>query len=262
MIIMKYVRYKISDDEFIGILENDTIYRLDYKSILEAIDDEENIKENYLNCTQDNLDDIKYLSPTDPSKVVCIGLNYRDHADELKMQLPTEPLLFMKASSSVVANEDDVYYPSISNKVDYEAELAVVILEKIDMGSYNDNVKIAYSILNDVTARDLQEKDGQWIRSKNFDTFCPIGPVISTNIDASNLDITLKVNDEIRQKSNTKNMIFSPLELVEYISNVMTLNAGDVIATGTPPGVGQLNVEDVVSIEIEDIGVLRNFIKE
>ena len=177
------------------------------------------------------------------------------------MKLPDEPLLFMKSSTSMIAHHDEIIYPKISQQVDYEAELAIVLLEDVKYDEFNENVKFAYTIVNDVTARDLQQKDGQWTRAKNFDTFCPIGPCLVTDMDASNLDIKLEVNGKVRQNSSTSNMIFSPMELIEYVSSIMTLNKGDVIATGTPPGVGQLHKNDTVSITIEGIGTLENTVK-
>ncbi|HIJ14878.1 MAG TPA: fumarylacetoacetate hydrolase family protein [Methanosphaera sp.] len=200
------------------------------------------------------------LTPVNPTKVVCVGLNYKNHADELEMTLPSEPLLFMKPSSSVIASKEEIVYPGDTEKLDFEAELGIVILSEINRKN-NDTFKIAYTIINDVTARDLQEKDGQWTRSKSFDTFCPVGPVIVTNINPLNQRIYSKVNGEIKQDSNTKNMIFSPEYLVEYISNIMTLYPGDLIATGTPPGIDHLKKDDVITIGIEDIGILENIVK-
>ena len=257
---MRYIRYKLSNDERIGVLEDNTIYMLNYDNIFEAINDEEEIKSKLNQHKQDSLDDVTILPPTNASKVVCIGLNYKDHAQELKMELPKEPLLFMKPSTSIIASNDEIIYPKDTNKLDYEGELAIVILSDTNKNN-NDEVSFAFSIINDVTARDLQEHDGQWTRAKSFDTFCPVGPVISTNIDYNNLEITTKVNNQIRQNSNTNNMVFSPTELVKYISNIMTLKQGDLIATGTPPGVGQLNRGDTVTITIEKIGTLTNKVK-
>ncbi|MCD7782075.1 MAG: fumarylacetoacetate hydrolase family protein [Methanosphaera sp.] len=177
------------------------------------------------------------------------------------MELPTEPLLFMKPSTSIIAHNNAIIYPDSTNKLDYEGELGIVIIDEINRNTPIDDFNIAYTIVNDVTARDLQEKDGQWTRAKSFDTFCPIGPVVTTDINPLDQVITTSVNGEVRQDSNTSKMIFTPKKLVRYISNIMKLNPGDVIATGTPPGVGQLEKEDVVEISIEDIGVLRNIVK-
>ncbi len=205
----------------------------------------------------------KMLPPVMPSKVVCIGLNYRDHAKELGFDLPVEPLIFLKPGSAVIGHLDDIIYPEQSERVDYEAELAVVISKqcsKISPENSSDYI-LGYTCLNDVTARDLQVKDGQWTRAKSFDTFCPIGPYIETEInDPHNLDIRLVLNGEIKQSSNTSNLIFSVIDLVSTISHIMTLNEGDIIATGTPSGIGPMNRGDRVSVEIEGIGALENML--
>lgn len=258
---MKYIRYKTSnDEEYVGILDNDAVYRLNYSSIIEAISNESSFKNNYQEKTCDLIEDVDILVPVIPTKVVCVGLNYNDHADELEMALPSEPLLFMKPSSSVIGTNASIIYPKDTDKLDFEAELGIVILSKINRNN-NDNFETAYTIINDVTARDLQEKDGQWTRSKSFDTFCPTGPVVVTDIDPSNQRIYSKLNGEIKQDSNTKNMIFSPDELVKYISNIMTLYPGDLIATGTPPGIDHMKKGDVIVIGIEEIGTLENVVK-
>jgi len=259
---MKYIKYQTKDNKkYVGILENELIYRLNYSSILEAINEENKFKNDYLNNIHDNLTDVKILNPVEPTKVVCVGLNYKDHANELDMILPSEPLLFLKPSTSVITHDETIIYPKDTKKLDFEAELGIVILSEINNKNNEGNLNIAYTIINDVTARDLQEKDGQWTRAKSFDTFCPVGPVVATGINPLNQRIYSKVNDEIKQDSNTKNMIFSPMELVKYISNIMTLNAGDLIATGTPPGIDHLEHGDEVEIIIEEIGILRNIVK-
>lgn len=258
---MKYIRYKTADgEEHIGILEDETIYRVAHHSIIEAIKDEKNLEKTYQTGIQDSLNDIKILTPVNPTKVVCVGLNYKDHADELEMILPSEPLLFMKPSSTVIASGDAIIYPDDTKKLDFEVELGVVILSETNRKN-NNYIHIAYTIINDITARDLQEKDGQWTRAKCFDTFCPVGPVIVTGINPSNQRIYSEVNGEIKQDSNTNNMIFSSEQLVKYISNIMTLYPGDLIATGTPPGIDHLNKGDTVVIGVEEIGVLKNIVK-
>ncbi len=198
-----------------------------------------------------------------PSKIVCVGLNYIDHAKELNMGIPEEPIIFLKPTSSIIYNNDRVILPKQSNRVDYEVELAVIINKKCKNVKKEDAFKYikGYTILNDITARDLQQKDGQWTRAKSFDTFCPIGPRIVKNINTHNLDIQLKVNGKIKQKSNTENMIFSVEELIEFISSIMTLYPDDIISTGTPPGVGKLNSGDIIEAEIEDIGILKNYVQ-
>lgn len=197
-----------------------------------------------------------------PTKIVCVGLNYIDHARELNMEVPEEPILFLKPTSSIIYNGENIVIPKQSKRVDYEVELAIVVGKKcknVKKEDAMDYIK-GYTILNDITARDLQKKDGQWTRAKSFDTFCPIGPKIVKDITTESLDIQLKVNNKIKQKSNTKNMIFTVEELVEFISSVMTLYPDDIISTGTPPGVGKLNKGDVVECEIEGIGILKNFV--
>jgi 2-keto-4-pentenoate hydratase/2-oxohepta-3-ene-1,7-dioic acid hydratase in catechol pathway len=207
-----------------------------------------------------SLENIIFAPPVTPSKIICIGLNYKDHAEELDMEIPDEPKIFLKPPSSVIANFDDIIYPAMSSEVDYEAELAIVISKTGKNISHHEAKDYigGYTIINDVTARDLQRKDEQWTRAKSFDTFAPMGPYIETEMDPKNQNISLTLNGEIKQESNTKNMVFPPNELVEFISNIMTLNVGDVIATGTPPGVGQMKKGDLVEIAIEDIGILEN----
>jgi len=195
-----------------------------------------------------------------PTKIIAIGLNYMDHAKEMNHQIPTYPLIFMKPSTAVILNDDYIIYPPDTKELHYEGELAVVIKNKTKNISKEDaRYYIAgYTCANDVTARDIQRLDGQWIRSKSFDTFCPLGPRIISSIDPTHLSITTRVNGSVRQKSNTDNMIFDVYELVSYISRIMTLLPGDVIITGTPPGVGSMNIGDIVEVEIEGIGILKN----
>ncbi|MEM2097580.1 MAG: fumarylacetoacetate hydrolase family protein [Methanothrix sp.] len=208
------------------------------------------------------LQDVKLLPPSVPTKVVCVGLNYVEHARELKMDLPDEPIIFLKPPSAVVGHNDDIILPERSKRVDYEGELAVVISRRCRGISAEDadDYILGYTCFNDVTARDLQQKDGQWTRSKSFDTFAPVGPWVAQMSveDAEELDICTRVNGETRQRSNTSDLIFGIGELVEFVSSIMTLEPGDIIATGTPPGVGRLEKGDIVEVEIEGIGVLRN----
>ncbi|MGM0770286.1 MAG: fumarylacetoacetate hydrolase family protein, partial [Halobacteriota archaeon] len=199
------------------------------------------------------LSGLTVLPPATPSKIICIGLNYVDHAIELDMEIPTEPVIFMKPSSAVIGPCDRIVYPSISQRVDYEAELAVVIGKKCrNISSENAMDVIAgYTCFNDVTARDLQQKDGQWTRAKSFDTFAPLGPFIvpKEEFDPSDVNVTSLLNGEVRQTSSTSNLIFDIPHLIEFISGIMTLDIGDVIATGTPPGVGELERGDVVEVK-------------
>jgi len=205
------------------------------------------------------------VSPTNvvaPSKIVCVGRNYAEHAKELGNEAPPEPILFLKAPSSVLAPEGTIIRPPQSQRVDFEGELAIVI------GRQARNVRraewrgfvLGFTCGNDVTARDLQKKDVQFTRAKSFDTFCPIGPVIETDLEPSALNLVTRVNGEVKQKGNTRDMIFPCDFLIEFISSVMTLCPGDVILTGTPAGVGPLQSGDVVEVEVDGIGTLRNHV--
>jgi len=199
-----------------------------------------------------------------PSKIVCVGRNYADHAAEMGNDVPKEPLLFLKAPSAMIFNGDEIVLPEYSQQVEHEGELAVVIgdvckdlPEDADVSEYVRG----YTCLNDVTARDLQKSDGQFTRSKSFDTFCPIGPHIETELDVTDLRVTTRVNGEIKQDSRTSKMVFSVEFLIRYISRMMTLVPGDMIATGTPSGVSKLNPGDVCEVEIEGIGTLTNSVR-
>ncbi len=202
------------------------------------------------------------LPPSSPSKIVCVGLNYIDHAKELDMDIPDEPIIFMKPPSSVIGHGAKIIYPSCSNRVDYEAELAVVIGQQCHSihAENAQSVIEGYTCFNDVTARDLQQKDGQWTRAKGFDTFSPLGPLIAPakDFDATAAKIKCNVNGMTRQNSSTSRLIFDVDFLIEFISSVMTLEKGDIIATGTPSGVGELNSGDSVDVTIEGIGTLSN----
>jgi 2-keto-4-pentenoate hydratase/2-oxohepta-3-ene-1,7-dioic acid hydratase in catechol pathway len=208
-----------------------------------------------------SLPEVTLLAPCEPSKIVAVGLNYRDHALEFGHPLPEEPLIFMKPSTSVIGPDEDIVYPEMSRQVDYEAELAVVIgktARSVPEADFRDYV-LGYTCINDVTARDLQRKDGQFTRSKSFDTFSPLGPWIETEIaDPGNLTVEGFLNGQRRQHSSTSNLVFSVPFLVSFISRIMTLLPGDVIATGTPSGVGPMQPGDVIEIRVEGIGALRN----
>jgi 2-keto-4-pentenoate hydratase/2-oxohepta-3-ene-1,7-dioic acid hydratase in catechol pathway len=195
-----------------------------------------------------------------PTKIIAIGLNYLDHAKELNMDIPEYPLIFMKPPTAVIGDGEMIIYPPQTQELHYEGELGIVIGKKARNVSVEEaqDCIAGYTCSNDVTARDLQRLDGQWTRSKSFDTFCPLGPRIAKNIDPTNLAITTRVNSVTKQNSNTNQMIFNAYKLVSFISAIMTLLPGDVISTGTPPGVGELQVGDVVEVEIEGIGILRN----
>ncbi len=196
-----------------------------------------------------------------PTKIVCVGRNYADHAKELGNEIPAEPLLFLKAPSAIIRNGDSIRLPKQSLQVEHEAELGIVISKHCKDLTDDINVMdhiLGFTCLNDVTARDLQRKDGQFARAKSFDTFCPIGPWIAADLDVSNIRVVCRVNGEVRQDGQTSQMVFPVDFLVRYISNMMTLNPGDLIATGTPSGVSRLDSGDVCEVEIEGIGTLRN----
>jgi len=195
-----------------------------------------------------------------PTKIIAIGLNYLDHAKEFNMEVPEYPLIFMKPPTAVIGNGETILYPLQTKELHYEGELGIVIGKKTRNVSVEDakHYIAGYTCANDVTARDLQRLDGQWTRSKSFDTFCPLGPRIAKNIDPTNLVIATRVNGIVKQSSNTSQMIFNAFKLVSFISAIMTLMPGDIISAGTPPGVGELQVGDVVEVEIEGIGILRN----
>ncbi|MBK8304327.1 MAG: fumarylacetoacetate hydrolase family protein [Chloracidobacterium sp.] len=199
-----------------------------------------------------------------PSKIVCVGRNYAEHAAELGNDVPAEPLLFLKAPSALIHNGEDIVIPEQSDQVEHEGELAVVISKTCKGLTDADNVHeyiLGYTCLNDVTARDIQRKDVQFTRGKSFDTFCPIGPHIETELYVTDLAVTVRVNGEVRQSGRTSQMVFPVDFLIRYISNMMTLNACDIIATGTPSGVSKMNPGDVCEVEIEGIGVLKNTVR-
>ncbi len=205
--------------------------------------------------------DVRLLSPILPSKVVCVGRNYAEHAAEHHAEVPAEPLLFLKPSTSVVGPEDAIRLPTQSKRVEHEAELAVVIgmtgARRLDRATAPAAI-FGYTCANDVSARDLQASDGQWTRAKGFDSFCPIGPWIDTDLDPSDVEVRCTVGDQVRQQGRTKDMIFDIPTLVSYISHVMTLLPGDVILTGTPAGVGPLIDGDNVAVSVGGLGTLSN----
>lgn len=206
------------------------------------------------------LSKVQVLAPCQPSKVIALGLNYLDHVREMKTSIPLQPVIFLKSPSSVIGTGEDIVYPSSSKRVDYEAELAIVIGKKAKNVSISNASEyiLGYTCLNDVTARDLQKVDGQWARSKSFDTFSPIGPWIATDIDTDNLKIETYVNGRNKQRSNTNDLIFKTDEIVSFVSGIMTLLPGDIISTGTPPGIGPMYPGDKVEVRIQKIGSLIN----
>ena len=210
------------------------------------------------------LSEVRLLAPCTPTKIVAIGLNYAAHAAEANHEVPDEPLIFLKPPSSVIGPGETIVYPAISQRVGFEAELVAVIGRRARHVSVDDALGyvLGYTCGNDVTARDFQRKDGQWTRSKSFDTFCPLGPWIVVGLDASDLAVRCRVNGDLRQDGNTQDMVFGVKELVASISAVMTLLPGDVILTGTPSGIGPLQPGDRVVVEIEGLGILENHVQD
>ena len=206
------------------------------------------------------LADVELLAPATPSKVICVGRNYREHAAEFNNPVPEEPLLFMKPPSSIIGPGAEIHYPSLSKRVDPEAELVLIIGREAHRVSADAAMDVigGYTCGNDVTARDIQKSDGQWTRGKGFDTFCPIGPWIETDLDARDLRVTCTVDAELRQDGRTSELIFPVPFLIEYISRFTRLLPGDLIMTGTPEGVAPMEIGSTVSVELEGIGVLTN----
>lgn len=249
---MKYVRIQFPGGPRFGIIDGDTVRLIEGSPFGSLVMTDFVVP----------LAGVKLLSPCEPSKGVCIGLNYRDHAEEFKLPIPTEPVVFLKPSTSVNDPQEGIVFPPQCKRLDYEAELAIVIgktaknVEESDVHEYI----LGYTCANDVTARDLQPKQGQWTVAKSFDTFMPLGPFITDEVDPDHLDIESRVNGKTMQHSNTSNLIFKPAFLVSYLSKVMTLLPGDVILTGTPGGISGMQVGDQVDIVIEGIGTLTNTI--
>ena len=249
---MKIVRFAVADKVKYGVISGELIQAIEDKPF------------RYLKLTDHHyqLSEVKLLPPCTPSKIVALGLNYRSHAEEFNAPLPDAPLIFLKPSTAVIGPDVDIVYPSSSTRVDYEGELAVVIKKpvwRVSIENALDHV-LGYTCFNDVTTRDLQAKDKQWTRAKSFDTFAPIGPCIQTELDPGNVYVETYLNGELKQRGNTSDLIFTVPELINFISNVMTLLPGDIIATGTPSGIGPMYAGDTVEIKIEPIGTLRNYV--
>lgn len=247
---MKIVSFQLNGNVSYGVIENNEIMLIEGDIFGDFV----------VTDTRVSLDEIKILPPVVPSKAVCIGLNYHDHIEETNSKVPDRPVVFIKPSTAVIGHMDDIKYPELSKRVDYEGELAVVIGKKAKDINVNEAKEyiFGYTCGNDVTARDLQPADGQWTVSKSFDTFLPLGPWIETELDPLNLEIRTFLNDELKQSSNTRHLIFDPYTLVSYISQIMTLLHGDIILTGTPSGIGPMKKGDKVVVEIENIGSLIN----
>ena len=249
---MKIIRFSLGKKIGYGILDNQTIKVIRGNPF-------QNIRHSGINH---KLNEVKLLAPCVPSKIVCLGVNYRSHAGEMNSQPPTSPLIFLKPPTAIIGPEDKIIYPEMSQRVDYEGELGVVIKKKTSHVSPQDALDyvLGYTCFNDVTARDLQKLDGQWTRGKGFDTFAPFGPCIETEFDPTNAPIETYLNGVLKQKSNTTELIFPVNEIISFISHIMTLLPGDIIASGTPGGIGPMSPGDTIEIKIAPIGVLRNYV--
>ena len=247
---MRLVRCKYNSTFCWGILKDKTVVLLKESPFQKILPSRISIP----------LHTIKFAVPAEPTKIVLVGLNYRDHATELNMPLPIDPVIFLKPPTSLLAHQQKIVLPKGVDRLDYEAELAVVIRKEAKNVSIENALKyvLGFTCLNDVTARDVQKKDGQWTRAKSFDTFCPVGPWLETNFDPSTSTVMCRLNGAVRQRSPTSNLIFSVPYLVSFISRVMRLFPGDIISTGTPPGVGAMKPGDRVEVEICGVGVLEN----
>jgi 2-keto-4-pentenoate hydratase/2-oxohepta-3-ene-1,7-dioic acid hydratase in catechol pathway len=249
---MKIVRFAVDDKVRYGILTGESIRGIEdkpYRSIKPV--------DRYY-----QLSDVRLLSPCTPSKIVALGLNYHSHAEELGVPLPNAPMIFLKPSTAVIGPEENIIYPPTSHRVDYEGELGVVIKKppwRVPVAKALDYV-LGYTCFNDVTARDLQNRDQQWTRAKGFDTFAAVGPCIETKLNPGNVVLETYLNGELKQQASTSDLIYSIAELINFVSNVMTLLPGDIIATGTPSGIGPMSPGDTVEIKIAQIGTLRNYV--
>ncbi len=263
---MKYCRFQLNGSSHYGLVESvagsdeDVITRLLLQPPQESDGDVEGLPSRRMDRIP--LAQASLLPPVQPSKIVCVGRNYREHAAELGNDVPLEPLLFFKPPSSLLPPGGTILRPKVSERTDYEGELGVVIARRCHNLSESDDVRpyiLGYTCVNDFTARDLQDKEPQWVRGKGFDTFCPVGPLVADGLDPwAGIQVETRVNGDVRQSGNTKDFIFPLDVLIRYISQIMTLEPGDLIATGTPKGVGPVVAGDVIEISIEGIGRLRN----
>jgi 2-keto-4-pentenoate hydratase/2-oxohepta-3-ene-1,7-dioic acid hydratase in catechol pathway len=247
---MRLIRYRFGDRISTGVLEDDTVRTLRGTFFEDPVFTGEKVP----------LADVRVLAPVLPSKAVCVGKNYAAHAAEFGGEVPEEPLLFLKPSTAVIGPGDPIQLLPISHRVDYEGELAIVIgrlTRRVDPEQAARSI-LGYTCANDVTLRDIQGHDDQWTRAKGFDGSCPLGPWIETDVDPSDVSLETRVNGETRQSARTSDMVFGPVALIAYIATFMTLLPGDVVLTGTPEGVGRLEPEDRVEVDIGGIGVLGN----
>jgi 2-keto-4-pentenoate hydratase/2-oxohepta-3-ene-1,7-dioic acid hydratase in catechol pathway len=250
---MKLVRFAFNDRELPGILTNGEVVELSGGLLSSPA----------RGAMSHALSHVRLIAPCAPSKIIAVGLNYRDHADELNLPVPEDPIIFIKPPTSVIGPGAAIQYPAMSSQVDFEAELGVVIRDHVKNIRPEEAAGhiLGYTCANDVTARDLQKKDVQWSRAKSFDTFCPIGPWIETELDPGDLLIESYLNGERRQSSRTSRFIFGIDYLVSYISRIMTLYPGDLIITGTPAGIGPMRPGDEIEVRIDGIGSLKNVVR-
>jgi len=249
---MKIVRFAVDNKTKYGILEGKSVQAIEGKPFRHIAPTGQHYP----------LSEIRLLAPCLPSKIVALGLNYHSHAEEVKMKLPDAPLIFLKPATAVIGPGDNIIYPSSSARVDYEGEVGVVIKKPVWRVSLEDALDyvLGYTCFNDVTARDIQQCDRQWTRAKSFDTFAAIGPCIQTDLNPGNITLETLLNKERKQFANTSDLIYSIPELINFISNVMTLLPGDIIATGTPSGIGPMFPGDTIEIKIKSIGTLKNYV--
>jgi 2-keto-4-pentenoate hydratase/2-oxohepta-3-ene-1,7-dioic acid hydratase in catechol pathway len=261
---MRYCRFQLDGQSQYGLVESvagrDAIVRILLTPPEEADGDMESLRTRRIEPLP--LEQAALLAPVRPSKIVCVGRNYREHAAELGHDVPTEPLIFLKATSALLSPGGVVRRPKISERVDHEGELGVVIGKTCYQPPADVDIRqyiLGYTCVNDVTARDLQNKDGQWTRAKGFDTFCPVGPLVTSEIDPwAGIRVETRVNGEIRQQGNTRDFIFTLDVVIRHIAQAMTLFPGDLIPSGTPSGVGPLKAGDTVEVSVEGVGTLRN----
>lgn len=252
---MKFCYFNYKDENSWGLFKNDLVFPIKESDIFGEFGRDHTLA-NSINAA-----DVRFLPPVNPTKIVCVGRNYAEHAAELGNDVPKEPLLFLKANSSIITEGENIIIPEQSVQVEHEGELGVVIGRTCKNLSPDENSLdyiFGYICLNDVTARDLQRKDVQFTRAKSFDTFCPVGAFIETELDISDISVITRINGITKQDGRTSQMVFPVSYLIPYISRQMTLNAGDIIATGTPSGVSKLSSGDVCEVDIEGIGILRN----
>jgi 2-keto-4-pentenoate hydratase/2-oxohepta-3-ene-1,7-dioic acid hydratase in catechol pathway len=233
-----------------GVVDGDQLFPLAHAPYAEVV----------ISGPARSIESVKLVAPAAPTKLVCVGRNYAEHAAELGNEVPPEPLIFLKPPSSVIGPDAPVVYPAISGRVDHEGELALVIGRRCRNLSEADAAQVifGYTVANDVTARDLQKSDGQWTRGKGFDTFAPVGPWIDTMFDPSDKRVRCWVNDTLRQDGNTALLIYSIARVLAHVTRFMTLEAGDLLLTGTPAGVGAVEPGDVMKVEVEGLGMLQN----